>query len=52
MNRKRKDGGAEQRDVVMLLDVPVETLDAPYKKGKKLDIFFSEFCMQNYHLRK
>jgi hypothetical protein len=51
MNRKRADGGVEQGDVAMPLDVPVETLDAPDKKGTKLEIFFSEFCRQYYHLR-
>jgi len=51
MNRKRTDGGVEQGDVANLLDVPVGTLDAPDKKGTKLQIFFSEFCTQYYHLR-
>ena len=51
MNRKRADG-AEQGDVAMLLDVSVETLDAPDKKGTKLEIFFSEFFTQYHRLRK
>ena len=43
MNRKRADGGVEQRDVAMLLDVPVETLDAPNKKRTKLEFSSPNF---------